>query len=240
MQFDHLMHWVPSLDDAVKQAAERGFPARIGGRLGRGMHNALWRARDLTAIELISVHDQDAWRSRRRGSGAAAREAALVSGGALQFAFEVDDLASAVADVRSRGIEISDPQVGTLDLGSGGTVSWQAALITEGPGWRPFFIQYATPRTERLRVAHERSSPLMDWRFRRLDLETPNPAQSANWLARVLGVQREWSDGMTEVPAFGCRVRFVPGHLDRVTRILLDGTEGPMGDFIGVRYERRA
>ena len=107
------------------------------------MHNAFWRGRDLTAIELMSVYDWDAWRSRPRGSGAAAREAALATGGALQLAFEVDDLAVVVASVRSRGIAISEPREARSDGADGTVYSWHAAWVTEGPGWRPFFIQYA-------------------------------------------------------------------------------------------------
>jgi hypothetical protein len=42
------------------------------------------------------------------------------------------------------------------------------------------------------------------------------------------------------VPAPGCTVRFAAGPLDRVTRIVLDGGEGPIGEVLGVRYERGA
>jgi hypothetical protein len=240
MQFDHLMHWVPSLEGAIEESVARGFPARVGGRLGQGMHNAFWRGRDLTAIELMSVDDWDAWRSRPRGSGAAAREAALAAGGALQLAFEVDDLAAVVASVRGRGISISEPLQARSAGTDGAAYSWRAAWVTEGPGWRPFFIQYETRRAERLADAHRTGTPLLDLSFHRVDLETPDTASAGRWLARVLGVQLAWSDGMTEVPATGCRVRFVPGTADRVTRVVLEGTEGPVGDFWGVRYERRA
>ena len=34
MQFDHLMHWVPSLDVAVAESAARGF--RLGSAVGSG------------------------------------------------------------------------------------------------------------------------------------------------------------------------------------------------------------
>jgi hypothetical protein len=33
-------------------------------------------------------------------------------------------------------------------------------------------------------------------------------------------------------------VRFEFGPTDRITRIVLDGTQGPIGDVFGVRYER--
>jgi catechol 2,3-dioxygenase-like lactoylglutathione lyase family enzyme len=239
MQFDHLMHWVPDLDEAVRQCAALGYPIQPGGRLGYGMHNALWRGRDLTAVKLIGVYDRDAWEHRPRRSGVSARDTAMAAGGgALQFAFEVDDLARVVREVRQRGVEITDPLPETYQAADGRTYGWEAAWVVEGPGWRPFFIRYADRRPERLTRARQNHRTLGDWSFRRVDLETPDPASAGRWLARVLGVQRAWSDGMTEVPASGCRVRFVPGTADRVTRVVLEGTEGPVGDLWGVQYER--
>ena len=43
-------------------------------------------------------------------------------------------------------------------------------------------------------------------------------------------------NGAPEVAAFGCAVRFVSGSADRVTRIVLDGTEGPVGNVFGVLF----
>jgi hypothetical protein len=63
-------------------------------------------------------------------------------------------------------------------------------------------------------------------------LETPDPLASANWLARLLGVRSTAVNGAPEVAAFGCVVRFVSGAADRVTRIVLDGTEGPVGNVV--------
>jgi hypothetical protein len=205
------------------------------------MHNAIWRARDLTAVELIGVYDPDAWAQRPRRSERSARaEAMAAGGGALQFAFEVEDLAPIVADVRSRGVEIGDPLSETYHGADGRTYAWQAAWVSEGPGWRPFFIQYEHRRADRLARAEEQNCRLADWRFHRFDLETPDPAAAARWLARVLGVQRAWAEGAPEVPAFGCQVRFLPGPADCITRVVLDGPEAPVGELAGVHYERRA
>lgn len=253
MQFDHLMHWVPSLEAAIAQAAAVGMRFEPAGQLGNGMHNAIWRARDLSCVELISVCDRAAWDKRPRRPGGSARDAAMMAGGgALQFAFEVDDLAPVVADVRSRGIEVSDPIVGAIDQPNGVTHTWQAAWVNEGPGWRPFFIQYAAPRDERLIRASPHGRQLADWTFRRLDLETPDPDAASEWLARVLGVEPGRLEGSTdrltgltdsitpEVPAFGCRVRFLPGPSDRIIRIVLDGPDAPDAELAGVHYQRRA
>ena|SRR5262245_37140392 len=99
----------------------------------------------------------------------------LAGGGALQFAFEVDDVAAVVADVRRRGVVMRDPAAGSIRYPSGNTAAW----VDEGPGWRPFFIRYPTQHSDRFAIR--------------------NP---------------------------------------RITQIMLDGTEGPVGDVFGVRYER--
>src|SRR6478672_6520749 len=104
MRFDHFMHWVPDLDEAMALAAARGFPANPGGRIGELLLNAFWSGRDIY-VELISVTDRAAFRERNRGPNGLAREAAMAAGGGGgQFAYAVDDLAATVAAVRSRGI----------------------------------------------------------------------------------------------------------------------------------------
>jgi hypothetical protein len=162
----------------------------------------------------------------------------LAGGGALQFAFEVDDVAAVVADVRRRGLVVRDPAAGSIRYPSGKTSAWETTWVDEGPGWRPFFIRYPAPRAERLAQRLLLQPPLLDWAFRTVVLETPDPLASANWLARLLGVRSTVVNGAPEVAAFGCAVRFVSGAADRVTRIVLDGTEGPVGNVFGVRYER--
>lgn len=237
MQFDHLMHWVPDLDDAVARCQQLGFPVQVGGRLGNGMHNAMCRNRDLTAIELIGVYDWDAWRSGPAGSGRVARENALLHGGALQCIFEVDDLEATVAEVRSRGISVSDPAVASFERAEGGTYTWRTARITEGPGWRPFFIQYPTPRAERLAQAHKTGRSFGDWSFERIYLTTPDPDAAADWLARVLGVRSQLADGWPELSASGCNIRVVEGATDRITRISLRGPDAPFGMLAAVFYD---
>jgi Glyoxalase-like domain len=239
MQFDHLMHWVPDLEPALAECAARGFPARMGGDIGGSpLRNATWSGRDLQYVELISVRDWDDWRSRPRGPVGAARDAAMADGGgALQFAFEVDDLASAVVAARGRGVAFRDPEAGSWRSASGtGTATWEAAWLAEGPGWRPFFIRYPAPRAERLARAREQGRRLLDFAFDRIVLETPDPEASAAWLGRVIGVPAGVVDGAPSVEAFGCSVRFAPGARDRVVGVGLDGTEGPTGELLGVTY----
>jgi catechol 2,3-dioxygenase-like lactoylglutathione lyase family enzyme len=239
MRFDHLMHWVPDLEAAVARCTELGFPPQRGGRIGDHMHNAMWLCRELEYIELISVVDLEDWRHGPRGPFAASREAAILAGGgALQFAFEVDDLEAVVADVRRRDIAIRDPAAGSIRYQSGDTAGWETAWVDEGPGWRPFFIRYPRRYDERLASRRLQQPPPPDWSFRAVVLETPDPPAAAAWLARLLGVRSTLVDGNLEVAAVGCAVRFTHGPADRITRIVLDGTQGPVGDVFGVRYER--
>ncbi|HEY1297659.1 MAG TPA: VOC family protein [Chloroflexota bacterium] len=237
MRFDHLMHWVPDLEAAIARCTQLGFPPQRGGRIGPQLHNSVWLGRELEYVELISVVDLEAWRRGRRGPLAASREAAMLAGGgALQFAFEVDDVEAVVADVRGRGIVMRNAAADSIRYPNGNTAQWQTAWVDEGPGWRPFFIRYPTPRGDRL--ASRRQQQQSDWSFQAVVLETPDPTAAATWLARLLGVGSTLVDGAPQVAAFGCAVRFEFGPTDRITRIVLDGTQGPIGDVFGVRYER--
>src|SRR5258708_28265477 len=99
MRFDHLMHWVPDLEEAIARWTELGFPPQRGGRIGEQLHNAVWLGRELEYVELISVVELEAWRRVPRGPFAASREAAMLAGGgALTVAFPADDLPAVVPD----------------------------------------------------------------------------------------------------------------------------------------------
>jgi hypothetical protein len=44
VQFDHLVHWVPDLDAAVRDYQALGFTVKPGGQHPQlGTHNAAWR-----------------------------------------------------------------------------------------------------------------------------------------------------------------------------------------------------
>lgn len=108
MQFDHLMHWVPDLDAAVQAYQALGFSIQPGGEHpGVGTRNAAWRI-DARYVELITVHDEGV---ARAGFGPAwpAIEATLrAGGGGLAFAVLVSDVAARVAELRARGVSVTD------------------------------------------------------------------------------------------------------------------------------------
>jgi hypothetical protein len=104
--------------------------------------------------------------------------------------------------------------------------------------WRPFFIRYPALHDDRLASRRLQQPPPPDWSFRAIVLETPDPPTAAAWRARPLGVRTTHVDRAPQVAAFGCAVRFTSGPADRIIRIVLNGTQGPVGDVFGVRYER--
>ena len=65
----------------------------------------------------------------------------------------------------------------------------------------------------------------------RLSQETVEALSAGNPSARL-------SQQAVEVPIFGCHVRFLPGPLDWITGIVLDGPDAPDATIAGVRYQR--
>jgi catechol 2,3-dioxygenase-like lactoylglutathione lyase family enzyme len=138
MQFDHLMHWVPDLDAAMQDYQGLGFTLQPGGEHpGVGTRNAAWRI-DARYVELITVHDEGV---ARAGFGPAwpAIEATLrAGGGGLAFAVLVSDVAARVAELRARGVSVTDAQAGSLQQPDGSTVTWRLPSSPKVPPGRPF------------------------------------------------------------------------------------------------------
>ena len=58
VKFDHLVHWVPDLDVAVRDYQALGFTVQRGGQHPQfGTHNAAWRL-DTRYVELIAIRDE--------------------------------------------------------------------------------------------------------------------------------------------------------------------------------------
>lgn len=147
VQFDHLVHWVPDLDTAIRDYQVLAFTVQRAGQHPQlGTHNAGWRL-DTRYIELIAVHDEAVARVR---PGWPEVDATLrVGGGVLGFGVLVADVTATVADLRSRGIPVGDPQVGTIRRTDGSTGEWHGASLQDGPRWAPFFPDRTRPRTHR-------------------------------------------------------------------------------------------
>ena len=235
MQFDHLVHWVPDLDAAIRDYRALGFTVQPGGQHPQfGTHNAAWRL-DTRYIELIAVRD-----------GAAARvapdwpeiDATLrAGGGVLGFGILVADVRETVANLRARGIPVGDPQAGSLQRADGSTKVWHGASLRDGPGWAPFFINYGLPISDWAARFREQGFPKDPWALHGVMVEVPDPAASAGWLADVLGLEglRIGKDA-AEVPLPGCDIAFARGPADRIAAVTLTGPGAPTGLVAGLRY----
>ena len=186
MRFDHLMHWVPDLDQAIKAYRDLGFPVQRGGQHpGLGTHNAVWRSPP-AYLELLGVRDRSE-AAAAIGAHWPRLEALLASGGgAGRFAVHVENVQAVVDMLRSEGIDVSDPRPGSAKID-------------------------------------------------RLVVETPDPASSARWLSSVLGTALEART--TNVPLEGANVEFRVGDSDRVTRVLIGGSNPPSGEVAGLSVD---
>jgi catechol 2,3-dioxygenase-like lactoylglutathione lyase family enzyme len=238
MQFDHLMHWVPDLDAAMRDYQGLGFTIQPGGEHpGVGTRNAAWRI-DARYIELITVHDEGV---ARAGFGPAwpAIDATLrAGGGALGFAILVSDVAATVAELRSRGIGVEDAQTGSVQQPDGSTVTWALAFLSEGPAWAPFLINYGDPVDEWSTRFRGPGFPIDPWSLDHVVLEASDPVGNASWLAGVLGLPlSQVGQGAVAVALAGCTIAFARGPADRITRVVLAGADAPVGEVAGLRYQ---
>jgi catechol 2,3-dioxygenase-like lactoylglutathione lyase family enzyme len=237
VQFDHVVHWVPSLDAAVRDYQALGFTVQPGGQHpGSGTYNAAWRL-DTRYIELIAVCDEPVARAGI-GPGWPEIEATLrAGGGALAFGVLVDDVTATVADLRSRGIRVDDPQAGSIRRTDGSTGVWHYAALQDRPGWAPFFINYGLPIDQWTARSRDQGFPKDPWALHGVTVQVPDPAASASWLGNVfaLDVARIGQDA-AEVRLPGCAITFACGPADRITAVVLTGPGAPQGSVAGLRY----
>ena len=237
VQFDHLVHLVPSLDAAVRDYQALGFAVQPGGRHpGAGTHNAAWRL-DTRYIELIAVCDEPVARAGVGPGWPAIEEILRAGGGALAFGVLVEDLAATVADLRSRGVRVGDPQAGSIRRTDGSTGEWHTASLHDGPRWAPFFINYGFPVDQWTARFREQGFPKDPWVLHGVTVQVPDPAASASWLGDVLALDavRTGPDA-AEVRLPGCPVMFARGLADRITAVVITGPGAPQGSVAGLRY----
>jgi hypothetical protein len=157
----------------------------------------------------------------------------------LAFAVLVSDVAARVAELRARGVSVTDAQAGSLQQPDGSTVTWALAFLAEGPPWAPFLINYGVA-TEAWRARFRGPGfPIDPWSLDRVVLEVSDPAASARWLAGVLGLPVvPVGRGVVGVPLPGCTIAFAHGPDNRVTRVVLAGADAPVGEVAGLGYVR--
>ncbi len=237
VQFDHLVHWVPDLDAAVRDYRALGFRVQPGGQHPQfGTHNAAWRL-DTRYIELIAVRDEAAARAGL-GPDWPQIAATLGSGGGVgAFGILVADVAVTVADLRSRGVPVGDPQAGSVRRADGSAGVWQSAMLQHGPRWAPFFINYGLPVDQWTTRFREQGFPEDPWSLQSVRVEVPDPAASASWLGDIAGLDvLPIAQDAAEVRLPGCAITFDRGPADRITAVVLTGRGAPSGPVAGLHY----
>lgn len=237
MQFDHLIHWVPDLDAAVRDYQALGFTVQPGGQHPQfGTHNAAWRL-DTRYIELIAVRDEPTARTGIGPDWPEVDATLRAGGGAGAFGVLVADVTATVANLRSRGIPVDDPETGSIRRADGSTGVWQSAGLRHGPRWAPFFINYGLPVDQWTARFREQGFPKDPWSLQSVRVDVPDPAASASWLGDVfeLDVVRIGQEA-AEVRLPGCTITFARGPADRITTVVLTGRSAPTGPAAGLRY----
>ena len=135
---DHVLIAVRSLSSAADSYRSLGFKVAPEGRHpGRGTHNRLM-VFGPEYLELIAVHDPSTTPFRpSMSSFLESRE------GLYMFALGTTDIDRAVAEIRSRGIDIDDPVPGRRDAGETPGYTWKSANLGGSlPGSECFLIQH--------------------------------------------------------------------------------------------------
>lgn len=237
VQFDHLVHLVPSLDAAVRDYRALGFTVQPGGRHpGSGTHNAAWRL-DTRYIELLAVCDEPVACAGAGLGWPEIEEMLRAGGGALAFGVLVDDVTATVADLRSRGVRVGDPQAGSIRRTDGSTGVWHTASLQDGPRWAPFFINYGSPIDQWTARFQKQGFPKDPWVLHGVTAQVPDPAASASWLGDVFALDAvRIGPDAAEVRLPGCPIMFARGLADRITAVVLTGPGAPHGSVAGLRY----
>jgi hypothetical protein len=142
-----------------------------------------------------------------------------------------------VANLRSRGVQVGDPEDGSIELTDGSTGAWQSAWLQDGPRWAPFFINYGLPIDDWAARFGELGFPKDPWALQGVTVQVPDPSASASWLADVCGLHASRiGQDAAQVPLPGCAITFDRGPADRITAVVLTGPGAPRGSVAGLRY----
>ena len=177
---------VPDLARGIDDFTRLGFAIHPGGvHPGRGTHNAI-AFNEQDYVELMSVRDRDEYLKASPDGGLLKY---LEAGGGLRYvALQSDDLASDVAAMRTRGVEVSDPVDGGRRTPSGRELRWRAATLGAKNALPIFFIQHLTPLAERRAATAGGEHPNGILRVDRVYIAVPDVAATATIYSRVLGI----------------------------------------------------
>jgi catechol 2,3-dioxygenase-like lactoylglutathione lyase family enzyme len=138
---DHIVILVDDLARAKADYQDLGFVVTVGGEHADGStHNALVSFADGCYLELLAFRREAPqhrwWRHMSAGQGL------------IDFALLPSDTAAAVAEARTRGLELTGPLPGGRNRPDGVRLEWQSAFAPTGD--LPFLCGDVTPRTLRV------------------------------------------------------------------------------------------
>src|SRR5262249_15565980 len=179
---------VPDLVRGIDAYTRIGFDIYPGGaHTGRATHNAIAFQQD-DYLELLSLRDRNA-PVAPGGSDARLAEFLARGGGFRYVAVQSDDLASDVAAMRGRGVDVSDPTDGARRAPGGQELRWRVASPGATNPLPIFFVEHLTPLAERRRqVARAGEHPNGALRLDRVYIAMEQVGESAATYARVLGI----------------------------------------------------
>lgn len=244
MRFDHVVAWVPDLDEAVRRYRAEGFHVVYGGEHPMwGTHNALCHF-GLPYLELIAVVDTALTPAGPAHIFRGSDRLLARGGGALTFAVAVSDIAAAVERLRERGLAVADPVPGERRRPDGTRLTWRMAPIETGPAWRPFLIEWGEADGRRLASLRDQGidapHPLGDVALDRLVVTSRDPEGDAAWAARLTGHGAEPLDGAWRVPLPGCDIVLTAGDAEpRIAEVVLRGPVAQSADLFGLRVTVR-
>jgi catechol 2,3-dioxygenase-like lactoylglutathione lyase family enzyme len=183
-RIDHVMICVPDLKRGMETYRRIGFDVQQGGvHPGGGTENAIAFFED-DYLELLSIRPGE-----EHLAGTALVEFIGRGGGLRYLAVQSDDLASDVAAMRRRGVDVGDPVAGGRRTPGGQDLRWKAARLGDANPLPIFFIEHLTPVAERRRqVPSPGQHPNGVLRPERAYIVVPDVAKAAETYARVLGL----------------------------------------------------
>ena len=181
-RIDHVMICVPNLKQGIEAYTRIGFGIQPGGdHTSGGTHNAIAFFKD-DYLELLAVRE-----GQQPQAGAALLEFLAKGGGLRYVALQSDDLAADVAAMRTRGVDVSDPEGGGRRTPAGQELRWRSARLGPGTPLPIFFIQHLSPLAVRRR-GHTGEHPNGVLGTERVYIGVTDVAKAAESYARVLGL----------------------------------------------------
>jgi catechol 2,3-dioxygenase-like lactoylglutathione lyase family enzyme len=185
-RIDHVMICVPDLQHGIDTYTRLGFNVSPGGvHPGQGTHNAI-AFHEEDYLELLSMRDRDEYLAGHPGGGLL--EFLAHGGGFRYIAVQSDDLVADVAQMRQRGVDVSDLSEGARQAPTGQALRWKAATLGSRHPLPIFFIEHLTSLSERRQAAQAGAHPNGVLRVDRVYIAVADVAAAVETYSHVLGI----------------------------------------------------